>query len=135
VQLGELATTARGDLDVGGSATLPATLTVSYQIGGPMLSFVGILPLSDKFEVYGRAGMLFASGDLEVVQRVDGDVTGLGRSKDDSSEPVFGLGAAYHFGQIYSARVEYVRLSDVGEGTGNGGEDIDVLSIGAIVRF
>lgn len=136
VQLGELSTTARGDLDIGAPTTFPASMKVSHQVGGPLLSLVGVLPLSDKFEIYGRAGVLFANSEREIVQRVDGQVTGLGRGKGDSSEPVFGIGATYHFNQIYSARAEFMRLSDVGEDDNNGGtEDIDVLSIGAVIRF
>jgi opacity protein-like surface antigen len=134
VQVGELASTASGVLDFG-QGPVDASLTLKFSAGGPMISFLGILPVSERFEIFGRAGYLFTSTDRAVSSRVDGDSQGFGSSKGDSQDLALGLGAAFHFNQVYSARLEYLRLGEIGEAERSGTEEVSIISLGVLVRF
>jgi hypothetical protein len=132
---GETSTTARGDLDLDGGGFVPASLGVAFSVGGPIFSVVGILPINDKFEVYGRTGIFLASSDLEYTQSVDGDSASVGGPQGDSSNIVFGGGATWHFNQVYSARLEYMHFGDVGQSGRTGKEEMTAISLGVVIRF
>jgi OOP family OmpA-OmpF porin len=135
-QYGELKSTAKGELnfvELGGF--VPASLSYTFNVGGPVLSAVGILPIGDKFEVYGRLGYLFASSERQISSRLDGQSGGVGTAKGDSQEPVFGIGMTYHINQVYSIRGEYQKIGKVGQETRTGTEELDVIGLGITVRF
>jgi opacity protein-like surface antigen len=134
VQLGETVSTARADMDFG-TGLLPSKAELSFMVGGPLVSIVGILPVNDRLEFFARAGYLFSSSKREVQLRVDGDNAGFGSAKGDSQDVVYGAGAAFHFGQVYSLRLEYLQLDDLGDARRSGNEDANMLGLGLVVRF
>jgi opacity protein-like surface antigen len=133
-QFGDLRSTARADIDLG-DGFVPAKIDLSFHSGGPMVSAIGILPINDKFEFYGRAGLLFASSERQFVIRVDGDTSSFGTAKGESTEVVLGLGAAWHINQMFSVRGQVEKLDKVGDPRKTGTEDITSASLGLIVRF
>jgi OmpA-OmpF porin, OOP family len=136
LQVGDLTNTIRGDYDAGtGAGIVPASVSFKYNFGGPIIAVVGILPLGDKFELYGRAGVLFASADRDATARIDGDGQQLGGIKGDSTEVVYGIGASFHINVMYSIRAEYMRFDEVGDPSTTGTEDLNNISIGLTVRF
>jgi OOP family OmpA-OmpF porin len=135
-QYGETSSIVRGEIDQGqGQGFVPANVKFSFAVGGPLFSVIGILPLGDKFEIYGRAGVLFANAERELAARVDGRNAGRGSAKGDSTEVVYGVGLAYNINQVYSLRLEQQRLSEVGQDDRSGTEDIDYTALGFLVRF
>jgi opacity protein-like surface antigen len=133
-QYGEATSIARGEINQG-AGFVPASVKLSFATGGPMLSAIGILPINDKFEFYGRAGVLFASAERELLVRVNGRNSGFSTAKGDSTEVVFGAGFAWHINQVYSIRLEHQRLTDVGDESRTGLEDINYTALGMTVRF
>jgi opacity protein-like surface antigen len=133
-QYGETSSIVRGDIDQG-QGFVPASVKFSFAVGGPVFSIIGILPLGDKFEIYGRAGVLFASAERELSARVDGQNAGAGSAKGDSTEIVYGAGIAYNINQVYSIRLEQQRLTEVGQEDRSGTEDVDYTALGFLVRF
>jgi hypothetical protein len=133
-QYGELSSTARADVDLG-DGFQPASIKLNFQLGGPVISGIGILPFNDKFEMYGRVGVLFAGTEREVVTRVNGEAAGFGNAKGDSTEMVLGLGFAWHINQMYTVRGEFQKLDEVGEVERTGEEDLTCATLGLIVRF
>jgi hypothetical protein len=135
-QFGSMDVTSRADVDFDdGQGFVPTRLKVSYSVGGPMFSVIGILPMHDKFELFGRVGYLFASSRQEFSASIDGQSAGSGSVKGDSQDPVFGVGFAFHINQVYSIRGEYQQLDSVGQPSRTGQEDLKVLALGLIVRF
>lgn len=134
VQFGELSSTVRGEVDQGGGF-IPANVQFTFNVGGPVLSAVGILPLGEKAEVYARVGYLFASSERAIAARVDGQNAGTSSAKGDSQEPVYGVGFAYHVNQVYSIRVEYQKIDSVGQQNRTGTEDLNVIGLGLQIRF
>jgi hypothetical protein len=52
----------------------------------------------------------------------------------DSHDVVYGIGASYHISQVYSLRLEYQRLDDIGSPT-TGSEDASAYLLGLTMRF
>jgi len=134
VQFGELSSTVRGEIDQG-DGFIPANVKFAFNVGGPLISAVGILPLGEKAEIYARAGYLFASSEREISARVDGQNGGASSAKGDSQEAVFGVGFAYHINQVYSIRAEYQKIDSVGQEDRTGTEDLNVIGVGFMIRF
>jgi hypothetical protein len=133
-QFGEVSSTANSEMDFGDGFE-PTSLKLAFSAGGPMISALGILPLNDKFEFFGRVGYLFTSSERELTSRVSGDGGNLGGIKGDSQDLVLGVGVAWNFNQVYSARLEYQKLDEVGEEDNTGVEDLSVIGVGVVVRF
>jgi len=134
VQFGELSSTVRGDIDQG-EGFIPANVKFAFNVGGPMISAVGILPFGEKAEAYARLGYLFASSEREISARVDGQNGGATSAKGDSQEPVLGIGFAYHFNQVYSMRAEYQKINSVGQQDRTGTESLNIIGLGFVIRF
>ncbi len=134
VQPGSVESVGRGEIDFG-QGFVPVTLKLAFSAGGPMVSALGILPVNEKFEIYGRLGYLFTASEREFSSRVDGRAGGSGGPRGDSQDMVLGAGAAWNFNQAYSARLEYQKLDGVGDPDATGTEDLNVLSLGIVVRF
>jgi hypothetical protein len=133
-QYGSLTSTARADMDFGGGF-VPASVSLKFSAGGPVFSAVGILPLGEKFELYGRLGYLFTSSERELTSRVDGQNGSFGSAKGDSQDPVYGVGFAWHINQVYSIRAEFQKLDQLGQENRTGAEDLTVIGVGLTVRF
>jgi hypothetical protein len=133
-QFGELKSTARADMDFG-DGFVPASVSLTYSAGGPLISAIGILPFGDKFELFARLGYLFTSSERELSTRVDGQNGGFGSAKGDSQDPVYGIGFSWHINQVYSIRGEYQQLDSLGQSNRTGEEDLTVIGLGVIIRF
>jgi opacity protein-like surface antigen len=135
-QFGSVESIARSEMDFGPpNGYLPVNLKVAFSTGGPIMSAMGVLPLNDKFELLGRVGYMFTSSERELTSNVNGQTAPFFSAKGDSQNLVLGAGAAVHFGQIYSARLEYLKIDGLGEGNRTGEEDLNVISLGVVVRF
>lgn len=135
VQYGDMVSKATGDLDYGdGNGFVPAKVTYGYHVGGILISGLGILPVTDKFEVYGRLGYLLANSQREFTSKAEGQPSFGGSAKGDSQDPVYGLGLGWNINVMYTIRAEYQKIDEVGSSS-TGTEDLDNISLGVIVRF
>jgi OmpA-OmpF porin, OOP family len=100
------------------------------ETAGPALTVFGTLPLTDSWQLYGRAGMLFADTDL---------TTGFNGSSNstsfDSDVTTLGAGAQYDWGGHWSARLEYQRALDLGGDDFANDADVDSISLGFLYRL
>jgi opacity protein-like surface antigen len=134
VDLGELSYTGTGTVRLPPiPGTLAQTVSLTAATKGPMISAVGSIPLSDAFDLYGRAGILFADTEVDISLNVSG-VSSADSFSDDSQDTVLGLGGAWHVGDAWTFRLEYQRALDVGsEDTGE--TDVDFVSLGALFNL
>jgi len=87
---------------------------------------VATMPVAAQFAAYGKAGFL----------RWDVDLSGDGGSIGETGTSItFGLGFQYNFTKRLAARAEWQRYSDVGNDNTTGNSDVDVLSIGLVIKF
>jgi OmpA family protein len=136
-QYGSLESSGHAEVDIpnDGQGFIPANLQYSFNVGGPLISAVGTLPLGEKFDVFARVGFLFASVEREFSSHVGGERGVSGSAKGDSQVPVYGVGLSWNINQVYSVRGEYQLLSDVGQDSRTGTEDLKTISIGMLMRF
>lgn len=118
----ELGYTNLGEFSASGPGVNASIESKAWEVMG-----VGSFPVADRFSLYGKLG--FYRAESEATSNIPGV------SADESNTGLaFGIGAQYDFTRSVAVRAEWQRYSDVGGG--NIGEtDLDVLSIGALVRF
>ena len=114
---------------------VPSTAAFNYdgETSGITVAGLGVWPLSYRWEVYGRAGVLFASNTASVYYA---DIQGPARTEfsENSVDLLAGVGTSFNFLEIYDLRLEYQRVFDAGdEAIGEG--DTNTLSIGISVMF
>lgn len=90
------------------------------------LSAVGILPVGDKFQLFGKAGYANTKTKL----------TNFGATKASRSAPTYGLGAQYNINPMLGIRVGWDRygaaINDAGSKVNS---NANVTSIGAVFNF
>lgn len=97
-------------------------VSVTGEAKGFDLVAVGILPLNEKFSVFGKLG--WHMSDVDVSSNV-----GVSES-ESNSDFTYGIGLQYNFSRNLGVRAEYQQFKKVGEDT-----DVDVMSIGVVYKF
>ncbi|MGH8236931.1 MAG: porin family protein [Steroidobacteraceae bacterium] len=126
-----------GTLEATRSLVLPLILgggTLGFhrelETSGPALAAFGILPLSDSWELYVRAGILFA--DSELTTAINGNSNTV---SFDSQSTTLGAGAQFDWGSHWSARLELQRSLGVGGGDVANEADVDGVSLAVLYRL
>ena len=117
----ELGYTDLGEASASGFGVNAAIEATAFEVVA-----VGILPIADKFSVYGKLGMY--RGDTELTSNV-----GVNES-ETNNDLTFGFGVRYDFTKNLGVRAEWQKYQDVGGGE-IGETDVDVISIGVIWKF
>ncbi len=106
---------------------------ITSKVSGLTVSVLGIIPLSYRWELYGRAGLLF--GNEEVDNRIANSFDSVSFDASESiTDVMLGAGISFSLAEIYSIRAEFLRVLDGGDEF-VGESDIDLLSLGVTVRF
>jgi opacity protein-like surface antigen len=98
---------------------------------GPTLSALGLLPLSKVWDLYLRAGVIFA--DMELSSRLGDSNTS--SATFGSEALLWGGGAQFHWGDHWSLRLDFQRFENVGDRREAGEADINLLSLGVLYRL
>jgi OmpA-like transmembrane domain len=116
--------------------------SVESETSGFTVSALGVLPLTRDWEVFGRAGALFATNEIKIALTFRGEVfvnpvgENLSESLTESSNDYFaGIGLGRRIFEIYDVRLEYQRLFDVGKFDTGGVGDIDAVLLGVTATF
>jgi OmpA-OmpF porin, OOP family len=110
-------------IDGGSVAERQGPTSVEVEATGLSAVAVGRLPVTDMFSVYAKAGI--ASYDVEL--QFSDPFLGNGSVKDSDEDLIYGIGAAFGFGQ-FELRGEY-EMVDVSNG------DFDLLTLSGLFRF
>jgi hypothetical protein len=108
-------------------------VNVDNEIGGIAVSALGILPISYRWELYGRAGVMFSTHNFKYYIN---DVVGPLKDQfsESSTDLLAGVGASFMLAEVYTIRAEFIRVFDAGN-KDNGQADVDVLNVGVTVKF
>lgn len=118
----ELGYTDFGEVSGGGAVGNFSTEATAFE-----LVAVGMMPLADRFSVYGKIGMYRAD--------VDASGTGIfGSVSESNTDLTFAVGVRYDFTRNLGVRAEWQKYQDVGGGDISE-SDVDVLSVGVIWKF
>jgi len=125
-----------------GSVGYQATATVSDDVGeaeadlglessanGAVLSALGILPIGDRFSVFGRVGFSLMSAEGTARITLDG-ISNRASQDSQKSDPMLGIGAEYSLGKYSAIRLAWDRYFDVGTEDVTGDVDADLYSLG-----
>jgi opacity protein-like surface antigen len=101
---------------------------------GIALSALGILPLSYRWEVYARGGVLIANSE-ESVFITDGIQSQKLQANQSSFDFFAGAGISFSLAEIYNVRLEYGRVFDAGDDDVLDEADVDMASLNVTVSF
>lgn len=117
-------------------------VNVESDTTGFTAAVLGSWPITRNWELFGRAGALFATNDLKFVVAAEGNqfVPPLGTSFSDSfskgsTDTFAALGISLRVLEIYAVRLEYQRVIDAGVEETGGVGDLDSLMLGLAVTF
>ncbi|CAN5169727.1 porin OmpA [soil metagenome] len=115
------------------ATTVPAgTLDGRIKLRGLNLDLVGTLPLSEKFSIFGRAGLNYAQARDSFSGTGAVQVNNPNPRKNDTNYKL-GLGLQYALSESLAVRAEAERYR-VNDAIGNRGH-VDLVSVGLIYRF
>lgn len=114
------------------STVPPGTLSGNIKLRGLNLDLVGTIPITQKFSVFGRAGVNHAQARDSFTGTGAVNVLNPNPRKRDTNLK-FGLGLQYAFTEALAMRVEAERYR-INDAVGNKG-DIDLVSVGLVYRF
>jgi OmpA-OmpF porin, OOP family len=129
---------AASDVEADGNVFPVDTVLVdtdfSVDVSGLAVSALGIWPVSERFDLYLRGGIMFGDNGVHV-RLSDGSTTLSGSGTHTSENLIWGAGIAVSFLDIYAARLEYRQILDVGDSGSVGKSDVEFLSLGIMVSF
>jgi OmpA-OmpF porin, OOP family len=96
---------------------------------------VGILPTSDRFDLFAKLGFIATSTKTNVSSTGFIILTGPTSASKSEVNLLAGIGAEYRFTNQLGLRVEYEQAFDVGDANTTGEGDIGVFSLGLTYRF
>ncbi len=133
VDLGDISYAANGTV-TDGVDTFDAGLGIDQSTSGPVLSFLGIVPIGERFSVFGRLGIALMSVDADATVSVDGESASDGVSTDRSNL-MYGIGGEFSLNRAFGVRLGWDRYAEVGSEDQAGEVDIDVISLGLRYNF
>lgn len=114
---------------------------IETEVTGYTVAAIGVLPLSRNWELFARAGVLFADNKITIRVTAEGQqfLPPLGSfsaaDAHGSTNLHAGLGISRRFLETYDLRLEYQRAFDVGDAGTGGKGDLDAALLGLIVTF
>jgi OOP family OmpA-OmpF porin len=134
----DLGTVAYKDRSTGLFANTPPpenwAQNVETSTSGIALSALGILPLSYRWEVYGRGGVLIANSEESVF--ITDNISSQKASRTQSTFEFFaGAGVSFSLAEIYNIRLEYGRVFDAGDDKVVDEADVDMATLNVTVSF
>ena len=110
------------------------SVTLDTSAAGPVFSLLGILPVGERWDLYGRAGLALMDSEGEATATA-GDVTDRISDSTNRSNMVLGAGVQYDVSDRFGLRLEWDRYFDVGSEEIVGESDIDLFSLGLRYNF
>lgn len=131
--LGEFRYKTTGRLNVGGTEYATSS-SMELTSGGPAVSLLGRLPLTDSFEANLRVGDYIGKTVFYDQFNVLSQSSVVSSSKTTSSLLV-GAGAAYTFAGHWSVRIDYLRVNKTGDSSLGGKYSINLATAGVSFTF
>ena len=121
--LGKQRETASGTISL-----VPVSAHQERRVWGLTGALVGSLPITSSFGLTARLGLAYWNEETSV--SAPGQT---GSQTADGLGPAYGIGLIYGFNRHTGMRVEWERLSDVGEDAHAG--DVDLVTVGIVHRY
>lgn len=110
------------------------TATGDLKAGGLDLVALGILPLSDKFSIFGKAGAVAVRAKSSLVASGPASAA-TGNATANEVRPLVGLGASYKITDHVDLRGEFDHVNGLGKSNKTGTMDSNMVSLGVAYHF
>jgi len=108
--------------------------TGDYKVDGWNVAGLGIVPLDDRFSLFGKLGVINARTSADLNGSGLGGV-GNGNFGDTRWRPDYGIGGMYNLTRNTGLRLEYERFDGVGDAATTGDANVDLISLGVSHKF
>ena len=112
-----------------GTNEADADVQLESSADGAVVSALGILPIGERFSVFGRVGLSLMNAKGTARITIDG-VTQSPSQSTQNSDPMVGIGAEYSLGKHFALRLAWDRYFDVGTDDVTGDIDADLYTLG-----
>lgn len=102
--------------------------------GGVDLVALGILPLADKFSIFGKAGVVAVKAKSSLVASAPASAATANASSSEV-RPLIGLGASYKVADNVDLRAEFDHVNGIGKTNKTGTMDSNMISLGVAYHF
>lgn len=118
------------------SASPYGTGTVSQQFEAKTLAVaaVGILPLANYFNVFGKAGFHYWDAEWSVTSTLTG-LSGKASEDDNGTDLMYGVGAGFNVTNNLALRAEWEIYTNIGDENTTGETDVEMWSAGLQYNF
>lgn len=128
VDLGSISYQATGTV-TDGVEQAAAEAILESEADGPVVSVLGILPIGDRFSVFGRAGLSLMNAKGSARLTVDG-ISDRASQSSQKSDLMFGAGMEYALTRHFAVRLAWDRYLDVATENVLGDTDADLYTLG-----
>jgi len=108
---------------------------IDSSTSGIQLSALGILPLTYRWEVYARGGVLISNNTAIVFVLDELGNSGKLRQTKSGFDLLAGVGISFSLAEIYNLRLEYQRVFDAGEADTLDEADVNLATFNVTVSF
>ena len=105
----------------------------TVKAGGIDLAALGILPVTDNFSVFGKAGVVAAHVKSSI--SATGGATSTGDTSSNRFAPLVGLGATYKLNNAMDIRAEYDHVNGLGKSGKTDKLTSNMVSLGVVYHF
>jgi len=116
-------------------APVPVTTKADWSASGVPISVLGIWPITDEWEVFGRVGVFIGDVKVKVAVNADnGNANGRARKSDGSTEFLGGAGVNWNFMDMWTARAEWQGMPSVGNNQ-TGSTSWNQIALSVLYKF
>lgn len=104
--------------------------TTTAEQGDARFLAVGILPLSQSFELFGKAGIGFHTAKVTGTGAYSGTY-----NKETTANGIIGIGGQFNINQRFALRLQYESLGKSKSSPSDPGADISRVTLGGVLNF
>ena len=142
INLGTAEYRSSGRVNPPGPVTSAAsTANMDIEVTGFTLAGIGSLPIGEVFDLHARLGFFVAKTEISASVTIGSSPPGNDTDSTDSVSALYGVGAAFHFGEHWSVSADWTRYANVGDADEDEdfeteeGFDVDALSVSVMFKF
>jgi hypothetical protein len=110
------------------------TRNATVSVSGPSVAVLGSLPLSERWELFLRGGVLFADQEIKTRSAMGASTAAFAREFSDEVLTA-AAGVQWAFAPRWTARLEYQRTDDLEAGDLNAENSIDAASLSVLFNL
>jgi OmpA-OmpF porin, OOP family len=135
VDLGKTNYTSELDANFGTPVLVGFDVDQRLLSSGPTVAALGMFPIGQRFDVYGRAGIYFADTRYRIKVQFVGDPEIISSEEKAGTQEFFGgFGFAWNINESYALRTELTYFNDVGDDDRTGETSSTLITLGVQFR-